>query len=48
MPIDLNREGPDRDLAALLEAAEANAATEFEIEFCASMREKFRRYGSGG
>ena len=45
MPIDFNREGPDRDLAALLDAAEANAKTEFEIEFCASLHERFRRYG---
>jgi len=45
MPIDFNREGPDRDLADLLDSAEANAETEFEIEFCASLREKFWRYG---
>jgi hypothetical protein len=43
MSIDLNHEGPD--LQALLRAAEANAETDFEIEFCASMREKIRAYG---
>jgi hypothetical protein len=41
--IDLNREGPD--LQALLQAAEANAETDFEIEFCASLRERIDRYG---
>jgi hypothetical protein len=44
MTIDLNREGPD--LQALLKAAEANAQTDFEVEFCASMRERFRVYGN--
>ena len=42
MTIDLNREGPD--LRALLKAAEANAETDFEIEFCASIREKMSLY----
>lgn len=46
MTIDLNREGTDLDLQALLKAAEANAQTDFEIEFCESMREKFRVYGN--
>ena len=41
--IDLNHEGPD--LQALLKAAEANAETDFEIEFCASLREKINLYG---
>lgn len=44
MTIDLNREGADLDLQALLKAAEANAQTDFEIEFCESLREKFRVY----
>ena len=43
MTIDLNRDGPD--LRALLKAAEANAETDFEIEFCASLREKISMYG---
>lgn len=43
MTIDLNREGPD--LQALLQAAEANAETDFEIEFCASLRERMSLYG---
>jgi hypothetical protein len=46
MTIDLNREGPDPDLRALLKSAEANAKTDFEIEFCASLREKFLVYGN--
>jgi hypothetical protein len=45
MTIDLNRGNPDPDLQALLDAAEANAETVFEIEFCASIREKLRGYG---
>jgi len=43
MTIDLNREGPD--VQALLQAAEANAETDFEIEFCASLRERMHVYG---
>jgi hypothetical protein len=43
MTIDLNREGPD--LRALLQAAEANAETDFEIEFCESLRERMSVYG---
>jgi len=43
MTIDLNRETPD--LQVLLKAAEANAETDFEIEFCASLREKMSLYG---
>jgi hypothetical protein len=46
MTIDLNREVPDPDLHALLKAAEANAQTDFEIEFCTSLREKFHVYGN--
>ena len=42
MTIDLNRDGPD--LRALLKAAEANAETDFETEFCASLREKISMY----
>lgn len=44
--MDLNDEGPAEDWLALLEAAEANAETGFEIEFCESLREKFEIYGS--
>ena len=43
MTIDLNRDGPD--LQALLQAAEVNAETDFEIEFCASLRERMSVYG---
>jgi hypothetical protein len=43
MTIDLNHDGPD--LQALLKAAEANAETDFEIEFCASLRERMSLYG---
>jgi hypothetical protein len=43
MSINLNREGPD--LFALLQAAEANAETDFEIRFCASLRERMEIYG---
>jgi hypothetical protein len=43
MAIDLSREGPD--LQALLQAAEANAETDFEIEFCSSLRERIYVYG---
>jgi hypothetical protein len=46
MTVDLNRDRPDPDLKQLLEAAEANAETDFEIEFCASLRERFHRYGN--
>ena len=42
MTIDLNRNGPD--LRALLKVAEANAETDFEIEFCAGLREKINLY----
>ena len=44
MTIDLNHEGAD--LQALLKVAEANAETDFEIEFCASLREKISVYGN--
>ncbi|MEW5704896.1 MAG: hypothetical protein AB1781_09990 [Pseudomonadota bacterium] len=43
--MDLNHDGPARNWLALLAAAEANAETEFEIEFCASLREKLDAYG---
>ena len=46
MTIDLNGERPDPDLQALLDAAVANAETDFEIEFCESLRERFRVYGN--
>lgn len=39
-------EPPAADWLALLEAAEANAETDFEIEFCESLRERFETYGS--
>lgn len=46
MSIDLNHGDANPDLQALLNAAEANAQTDFEIEFCASLREKLRIYGN--
>ena len=44
--MDLNDDGPAEEWLTLLEAAEANAETAFEIEFCESLREKFDTYGS--
>lgn len=44
--MDLNDDGPAEDWLTLLEVAEANAETDFEIEFCESLREKFAIYGS--
>lgn len=46
MAIDLNCDGADPDLQALLKAAEANAQTDFKIEFCESLREMFCVYGN--
>ena len=43
--LDLNDDGAAASLMALLDKAEANAETDFEIEFCASLREKLRTYG---
>ena len=45
--LDLNDDGPTASLTALLDKAEANAETDFEIEFCESLREKLRTYGDG-
>lgn len=44
--MDLNDDGPAEEWLTLLEVAEANAETDFEIEFCESLREKFDTYGS--
>lgn len=44
--IDLNDDGPADDWLDLLETAEANAETEFEITFCESLRNKFNTFGS--
>lgn len=44
--LDFNDDGPATDLLELLEAAEANTDTDFEIAFCADLRERFDRYGS--
>lgn len=44
--MDLNDDGPAGEWLTLLEAAEANAETDFEIEFCESLREKLDVYGS--
>ena len=46
MTIDLNGERPDPGLQALLDAAVANAETDFEVQFCESLRERFRVYGN--
>lgn len=43
MTLDFNDDGPD--WLQLLEQAEENAETEFEIEFCESLREKAEKYG---
>ena len=43
--LDLNDDGPTASLMALLDKAEANAETDFEIGFCESLREKLRTYG---
>lgn len=43
--IDLNAEGMPRRWRELLEAAEQNAVTDFEIEFCDSLRQKLARFG---
>ncbi|NJL50809.1 MAG: hypothetical protein HC909_03925 [Blastochloris sp.] len=43
--IDLNAEGAPRRWRELLEAAEQNAVTDFEIEFCDSLRRRFDRFG---
>ena len=45
--LDLNDDGPTANLTALLDKAEANAETDFEIEFCESLRAKLRTYGGG-
>ena len=45
--MDLNDDGPTANLMALLDKAEANAETDFEIEFCESLRERLRTYGGG-
>lgn len=44
--MDFNDDGPALEWLSLLERAEANAETDFEIEFCESLREKFSTYGS--
>jgi len=41
--IDLNDDLPE--WAEMLKEAENNASTDFEIEFCESLREKLRKYG---
>ena len=43
--LDLNDDGSTANLVALLDKAEANAETDFEVEFCESLREKLRIYG---
>jgi len=43
--IDLNDDTPSCRWKHLLEAATENAVTDFEIEFCDSLREKLARFG---
>ncbi len=43
--MDLNDDGPAEEWLELLSEAEANAETDFEIEFCESLRERFTTYG---
>lgn len=45
MILDFNAQLPE--WAELLEQAEENAKTGFEIEFCDSLREKLEKYGEG-
>ena len=44
--IDLNEELASDGWKKLLAAATENAVTEFEIEFCASLRERLERFGT--
>ena len=44
--IDLNDDPPTCTWKELLAAATDNAATDFEIEFCDSLRQKLERYGA--
>ncbi|WP_413877135.1 hypothetical protein [Albidovulum sp.] len=44
--IDLNDEVAPCSWAGLLDSATENAVTEFEIEFCDSLREKLARFGA--
>lgn len=43
--IDLNDDTASCNWKPLLEAATENAVTDFEIEFCDSLREKLARFG---
>jgi len=44
--IDLNDDAPTCTWTELLAAATDNAATDFEIEFCDSLRQKLERFGA--
>ena len=44
--IDLNDNPPICTWQGLLAAATENAATDFEIEFCDSLRQKLERFGA--
>lgn len=44
--IDLNEELASGSWKELLAAASENAVTEFEIEFCDSLRQKLDRFGT--
>lgn len=44
--IDLNDDPPTCTWKGLLAAATENADTDFEIEFCDSLRQKLERYGA--
>ena len=43
--IDLNEDAASCSWKPLLESATENAVTDFEIEFCDSLREKLARFG---
>ena len=43
--IDLNEDTAPSGWKGLLDAASENAVTDFEIEFCDSLREKLERFG---
>lgn len=44
--IDLNDDTASCSWARLLEAAAGNAITDFEVEFCESLRRKLEKFGA--
>ena len=43
--INLNDDTPSTDWTHLLEVATENAITDFEVEFCESLRQKLEKFG---